>query len=88
MILSINRKQGRFIRKDGAPFLRRNRYDEVIFRICSDDMPPTVFEGAIHIVLEGMEMNEIERREVNEAIEAADDAIRQVETIRKRLVAI
>ena len=27
---------------------RRNRYDEVIFRICSDEMPPTVFEGAIH----------------------------------------
>ena len=33
-------------------------------------------------------MNEIERREVNEAIDAADDAIRQVETIRKRLAAI
>ena len=42
------------------------------------DMPPTIFEGAIHIILEGMDMNEIERREVK----------RQVETIRKRLAAI
>jgi hypothetical protein len=32
---------------------RRNRYDKVIFRICSDDRPPTVFEGAIHIIWEG-----------------------------------
>ena len=42
------------------------------------DMPPTDFEWAIHIILEGMDMNEIERREVK----------RQVETIRKRLAAI
>ena len=41
-------------------------------------MPPTDFEWAIHIILEGMDMNEIERREVK----------RQVETIRKRLAAI
>ncbi len=37
----------------GRLFFRRNRYDEVIFRICSDDMPLTVFEGAIHIIRGG-----------------------------------